>query len=211
MRTKPRRLPGVTCWSSRTRNRSAPTLIEHALLEPCRLYGSHRNLRPENRGIVAANRRPAQRRLLTIRRGSSRVGYRPARISSRPAGPAWSGSSTHHAEAWTPPIDVYETDAALRGHGRGPRARPRRRSSSASRTRRLTIRGRRRSRPAEAAAVTHFHQVERGHGAVLPHLRVRRRRSTSPASPPISRTACSPSPSEDRRPRRPRTIEVGNR
>lgn len=72
--------------------------------------------------------------------------------------------STHHAEAWTPPIDVYETDAAFVVSAELP-GLVRDDVELVLEASRLTIRGRRRSRPAEAAAVTHFHQVERAHGA----------------------------------------------
>ena len=71
--------------------------------------------------------------------------------------------STHHADAWTPPIDVYETDdryvvaAELPGLAREH-------IELALETSRLTIRGRRPDRTSDAAEVLHFHQVERGHG-----------------------------------------------
>lgn len=71
--------------------------------------------------------------------------------------------SAHHADAWTPPIDVYETDdryviaAELPGLARED-------IELALQPSRLTIRGRRTDRPADAAEVLHFHQVERGHG-----------------------------------------------
>jgi HSP20 family protein len=72
--------------------------------------------------------------------------------------------SAHHPDAWTPPIDVYETEdryvisAELPGLAREH-------IELALEASRLTIRGRRTDRPAEAAEVLHFHQVERGHGA----------------------------------------------
>jgi HSP20 family protein len=71
--------------------------------------------------------------------------------------------STHHADAWTPPIDVYETDdryvvaAELPGLAREH-------IELDLETSRLTIRGRRPDRTSDAAEVLHFHQVERGHG-----------------------------------------------
>jgi len=71
--------------------------------------------------------------------------------------------STHHADAWTPPIDVYETEdryvvaAELPGLAREH-------IELALETSRLTIRGQRPDRSAPAAEVLHFHQVERGHG-----------------------------------------------
>jgi HSP20 family protein len=72
--------------------------------------------------------------------------------------------SAHNADAWTPPIDVYETDdryvvaAELPGLGREQ-------IDLAVEDSRLTIRGRRSGRPPQAAEVLHFHQVERGQGA----------------------------------------------
>jgi HSP20 family protein len=80
--------------------------------------------------------------------------------------------AVHHAESWTPPIDVYETEdryviaAELPGLTRDQ-------IELALEDSRLTIRGRRDDRgPAAAAAtgpsdsdVIHYHQVERGHGA----------------------------------------------
>jgi HSP20 family protein len=82
--------------------------------------------------------------------------------------------SMHHAESWTPPIDVYETEdryviaAELPGLTRDQ-------IELALEDSRLTIRGRRDDRGAgagEAARrapqetdVIHYHQVERGHGA----------------------------------------------
>lgn len=72
--------------------------------------------------------------------------------------------SAHHPEAWTPPIDVYETtdrfvvSAELPGLARED-------IELAVDISRLTIRGRRLERPADAPVVRHFHRVERGHGA----------------------------------------------
>jgi HSP20 family protein len=72
--------------------------------------------------------------------------------------------SAHNADAWTPAIDVYETDdqyvvaAELPGLSRDE-------IELALEDSRLTIRGRRTDRPAHAPEVLHFHQVERGHGA----------------------------------------------
>jgi HSP20 family protein len=71
--------------------------------------------------------------------------------------------SNHHADAWAPPIDVYETEdrfvvsAELPGLARDE-------IELAFEASRLTIRGRRADRPAGAEDVIHFHQVERGHG-----------------------------------------------
>lgn len=72
--------------------------------------------------------------------------------------------SAHHTEAWSPPIDVYETGdryviaAELPGLTREE-------IELALEDSRLTIRGRRRERSRQADDVLHFHQVERGHGA----------------------------------------------
>jgi HSP20 family protein len=69
--------------------------------------------------------------------------------------------SSHHAESWTPPIDVYETPdryvvaAELPGLARDQ-------IELAMADSRLTIRG---ARPARSAENIHYHQVERGHGA----------------------------------------------
>ncbi len=72
--------------------------------------------------------------------------------------------SAHHPEAWTPPIDVYETDTAFVVSVELP-GLAREDIELELAASRLTIRGRRRARPEAAAAVTHFHQVERAHGA----------------------------------------------
>ncbi|MBA2305750.1 MAG: Hsp20/alpha crystallin family protein [Acidobacteria bacterium] len=69
--------------------------------------------------------------------------------------------SSHHAESWTPPIDVYETPdryvvaAELPGLAREE-------IELAMADSRLTIRG---QRTAQGTDDTHYHQVERGHGA----------------------------------------------
>ena len=69
--------------------------------------------------------------------------------------------SSHHADAWSPPIDVYETPdryvvaAELPGLTRDQ-------IELAMADSRLTIRGKRGDQPAESV---HYHQVERGHGA----------------------------------------------
>jgi HSP20 family protein len=71
--------------------------------------------------------------------------------------------SAHRPDAWTPAIDVYETEdryvvaAELPGLAREH-------IELALDAMRLTIRGRRTDRPGDAADVLHFHQVERGHG-----------------------------------------------
>lgn len=72
--------------------------------------------------------------------------------------------SAPHADAWTPPIDVYETDdryviaAEVPGLAQDQ-------IELALEASRLTIRGRRVDRGATAEDIVHFHQVERGHGA----------------------------------------------
>jgi HSP20 family protein len=71
--------------------------------------------------------------------------------------------SAYHAEAWTPPIDVYETDDRYVVAAEVP-GLLREHIELAVESSRLTIRGRRIGRPPEAAEVLHFHQVERGHG-----------------------------------------------
>jgi len=69
--------------------------------------------------------------------------------------------SSHHAESWTPPIDVYETPdryvvaAELPGLARDQ-------IELAMADSRLTIRGQRVERGGNNV---HYHQVERGHGA----------------------------------------------
>lgn len=69
--------------------------------------------------------------------------------------------SSHHADSWTPAIDVYETSdryvvaAELPGMARDQ-------IELAMADSQLTIRGQRVERSAEDA---HFHQIERGHGA----------------------------------------------
>lgn len=72
--------------------------------------------------------------------------------------------STHHPEAWTPPIDVYETDAAFVVSAELP-GLAREDIELVLDASQLTLRGRRHARPAEAPPVVHFHQVERAHGA----------------------------------------------
>jgi HSP20 family protein len=69
--------------------------------------------------------------------------------------------SSHHAESWTPPIDVYETPdryvvaAELPGLVRDQ-------IELAMADSRLTIKG---QRVGQAGDNVHYHQVERGHGA----------------------------------------------
>lgn len=72
--------------------------------------------------------------------------------------------SMHHAETWSPPIDVYETEdryviaAELPGLAREQ-------IELALEDSRLTIRGRRNEHSSAGGGVLHFHQVERGYGA----------------------------------------------
>jgi HSP20 family protein len=69
--------------------------------------------------------------------------------------------SSHHADSWTPPIDVYETPdryvvaAELPGLARDQ-------IELAMADSRLTIRGQRTVRTGDSV---HYHQVERGYGA----------------------------------------------
>lgn len=72
--------------------------------------------------------------------------------------------SAPHADAWTPPIDVYETSdryvisAEVPGLTRGD-------VDLAIEDARVTIRGQRPDRAAAGGDVVHYHQIERGHGA----------------------------------------------
>ena len=70
--------------------------------------------------------------------------------------------SRNHAEAWAPPIDVYETSDAYVVTAEVPGLQ-REHVELAVEDSRLTLQGRREARPASADAV-HYHQVERGHG-----------------------------------------------
>jgi len=71
--------------------------------------------------------------------------------------------SSHHADAWAPAIDVYETGTAyivtaeVPGIGRDQ-------IDLAFEESRLTVRGERLDRRSEET-VLHFHQVERSHGS----------------------------------------------
>ena len=71
--------------------------------------------------------------------------------------------SRHPAEAWTPPIDVYETGDAFIVTAEVPGLQ-REDVELAVEDSRLTIRGTREARPGAGDAV-HYHQVERGHGS----------------------------------------------
>jgi HSP20 family protein len=70
--------------------------------------------------------------------------------------------SRHPAEAWAPPIDVYETSDTFVVTAEVPGLR-RQDVELAVEDSRLTIHGKREARPGAGDAV-HYHQVERGHG-----------------------------------------------
>ena len=72
--------------------------------------------------------------------------------------------SAHHTEAWTPPIDVYETDDRYVVAAEVP-GLARENIDLAIEDARLTIRGQRAEQAALSGDVIHFHQIERGHGA----------------------------------------------
>ena len=67
-------------------------------------------------------------------------------------------------ESWTPAIDVYETAAAYIVTAEVPGLR-REEIELAVEDWQLTIRGQRVDRDERLQQITHFHQVERGHGA----------------------------------------------
>jgi HSP20 family protein len=69
--------------------------------------------------------------------------------------------SAHHAESWSPAIDVYETADTYVVAAELP-GLAREQIELAMADSRLTIRGQRVDRAAENV---HYHQVERGHGA----------------------------------------------
>ena len=71
--------------------------------------------------------------------------------------------SRHHADAWTPAIDVYETEEAYVVTAEVP-GLAREQVDLAVEESRLTLQGRRDARPG-AGATVHYHQVERGYGA----------------------------------------------
>jgi HSP20 family protein len=73
------------------------------------------------------------------------------------------GLSNHQVEAWTPAIDVYETESSFVVTAELPGLR-REQVDMVFEDRRLTIRGHRSER-AGAGDVLHFHQVERGYGS----------------------------------------------
>jgi HSP20 family protein len=72
--------------------------------------------------------------------------------------------SSHHAESWAPPTDVYETADGYVITAEVP-GLVREQVNIALEDTRLTISGQRPDRPADGGNVTHYHQVERGHGA----------------------------------------------
>ena len=69
--------------------------------------------------------------------------------------------SAHHADSWSPAIDVYETSDRYVVAAELP-GLTREQIELAMADSRLTIRGQRTDRAAENV---HYHQVERGHGA----------------------------------------------
>ena len=69
--------------------------------------------------------------------------------------------TTHHADSWTPAIDVYETPERYVVAAELP-GLTREQVELAMAESQLTIRGQRSEPPREDA---HYHQVERGHGA----------------------------------------------
>jgi HSP20 family protein len=71
--------------------------------------------------------------------------------------------SRHHADAWTPPIDVYETEQTYVVTAEVP-GLMREQVELAVEDTRLTVQGRRETR-AGAGDTVHYHQVERGYGA----------------------------------------------
>ena len=71
--------------------------------------------------------------------------------------------SRHQSDAWTPPIDVYETEQAYVVTAEVP-GLTREQVDLAVEDSRLTVQGRRETRGGAGPAV-HYHQVERGYGA----------------------------------------------
>lgn len=71
--------------------------------------------------------------------------------------------SVHHPDSWAPPIDVYETSdryiisAELPGIERTD-------VDISVENNRITIRGHRPDHGAAGGEITHYHQIERGHG-----------------------------------------------
>jgi HSP20 family protein len=73
--------------------------------------------------------------------------------------------SSHHADAWAPAIDVYETASAYVVAAEVPGV-TRDEIDLAFEETRLTLRGQRSDRRAGTAGV-HFHQIERSHGSFV--------------------------------------------
>jgi len=71
--------------------------------------------------------------------------------------------ASHRTDAWTPPIDVYETAVAYVIIVEVP-GLAREQIDLAVEHSRLTIRGRRPARATDPAESLRYHQVERGHG-----------------------------------------------
>jgi HSP20 family protein len=71
--------------------------------------------------------------------------------------------SSHHPDAWAPPIDVYETEDRFVVAAEVPGI-ARDQIDLVLEDTRLTIRGRRPDRPTSSGEILHFHQIERGHG-----------------------------------------------
>lgn len=72
--------------------------------------------------------------------------------------------SVPRADAWTPPIDVYETDDRYVVSAEVP-GLTREQIELAVEASQLTVRGQRTDTPGVRDPIVHFHQVERGHGA----------------------------------------------
>ena len=72
--------------------------------------------------------------------------------------------SAHHTDSWTPAIDVYETADRYVVAAEVP-GMTREQIELALEDSRLVISGHRTDKTAASGTVTHFHQVERGHGA----------------------------------------------
>lgn len=70
----------------------------------------------------------------------------------------------HHAESWTPAMDVYETPERFVVTAELP-GMTRDQVTLQLEDARLTVRGQRPHSGAEGGEIVHYHQVERGHGA----------------------------------------------
>ena len=69
-----------------------------------------------------------------------------------------------HADAWTPPIDVYEAPDRYVISAEVP-GLAREAVDIAIEATRVTLRGQRPERAAAGGEIVHYHQIERGHGA----------------------------------------------